>query len=74
MTNQKEKCSGEVYPRLVGGVMLQINVVAEFISAWRDGASVRGVKESLPSRLEHSTTGSILFSLGLARQAGSGEK
>ena len=34
----------------MGGVMLQINVVAEFISAWRDGASVRGVKESLPSR------------------------
>ena len=25
--------SGEVYPRLMGGVLVQINVVAEFISA-----------------------------------------
>ena len=49
-------------------------VVAEFISAWRGVVSLRSVKESLPSRLEHSTTGSILFSLGLARRAGEWEK
>ena len=34
----------------MGGVLVQIDVVAGFIPAWRGVVSLRGVKESRPSR------------------------